>query len=34
MDGWVEGRTGIIEDGQIVVVFCDITMQCKYDPIK
>jgi hypothetical protein len=32
--GWIDGRTGSLADGKIFVVFCDITMQCDYDPTK
>jgi hypothetical protein len=34
MVGWLDGRTGSLVHGKIVVIFCDITMQCKYDPTK
>jgi len=34
MVGCIDGRTGSLADGQIFVVFCDIKMQCEYDPTK
>jgi len=38
MDAWMvellDRRTGSLADGKIVVIFCNITMQCKYDPTK